>query len=125
MMPEMMTPKSLGNPATEVCPPMYFFRQENIAAKAHKNGWPQAREQPWRDVRTEEARETKRRTTEKRNMLRLVLLELRDVVFRMSLESWTLWIVIPTMEKKLEDVGVKKRKQQANNPHCGRKFSGA
>jgi len=40
MMPEMMTPKSLGNPATEVCPPMYFFRQENIAAKAHKNGWP-------------------------------------------------------------------------------------
>ena len=58
-------------------------------------------------------------------MLRLVLLELRDVVFRMSLESWTLWIVIPTMEKELEDVGVKKRKQQANNPHCGRKFSGA
>ena len=58
-------------------------------------------------------------------MLRLVLLELRDVVFRMSLESWTLWIVIPTMEKELEDVGVKKRKQQANNPLCGRKFSGA
>jgi hypothetical protein len=29
------------------------------------------------------------------------------------------------MEKELEDVGVKKRKQQANNPRCGRKFSGA